>query len=103
MKWPKEWVEVIAKHLRGLQEYYESPNLGILHKPCKPTLNHAQGAINALDDLCKLGALKEPPRPLEIWWCKKCVAQVKGDGFDYSYIHKNCREPLTLMREVTND
>jgi len=91
-KWPKEWIDVIERRLRGLKEAY---NLSF------DTLNSADCY---LEDLKRVGALKDPPKPREIWWCPKCEKAYEiGDIIAKGRKGICCGSAPIKMREVIDE
>ena len=95
LKWPKEWVRGIADRLS-------------VHTP--PTAREEQ-AIEILEVLEGWGALKDPPKSREWWFCTECrvtwskdPAQLANDvtdlacKVDYGRSHR-----LIRVREVLDE
>lgn len=59
MNWPKEWIEAVFVHTKAIHDY-QSELDDIRGKVCE----------NILNELSKIGALKEPPKPREFWICE---------------------------------
>jgi hypothetical protein len=85
-KWPKAWIKaVVGRETLSNEEAIVDP-------------------VNAIDRLCAVGALKEPPLPVEIWWCVKCECQLfPPTKCSTSAIHLLCGEAGIKLRQVQDE
>jgi hypothetical protein len=81
-KWPKEWVLAVYHHTKAIHDYGAELD-DIRGKIC----------VQILDDLHKLGALKDPPQPKEIWVCEECnKAYAENSSDEGHHVRQNSLE-----------